>query len=131
MSLKTYDPSEVSLAVSGKLIAFDDVKCGYIEDRNTVTAGTQGEVTRTINLNKIINWTILLPQTHGDNDVMAALAITNQAFVMGMRDANGTMVATSPEAVITKRPEIGRAKESAQNEWIIQGKGEIFEGGNS
>lgn len=131
MSLKTYDPSQVSLAVSGKLIAFDDVKCGYTEDRNTISVGTQGEQTRTKNLNKNIQWTVLLPQTHGDNDVLAALALVDNAFVIGMRDAEGTMVATSPEAVITKRPEVGRAKESGQNEWIIQGKGETFEGGNS
>jgi hypothetical protein len=59
------------------------------------------------------------------------LALVDNAFVVGVRDAEGTMVATSPEAVITKRPEISRAKEAGQNEWIIQGKGEIFEGGNS
>lgn len=131
MGLKTYDPLEVSFAVSGKLIAFDDLKFSYVEDRNTLVAGTQGEVTRTVNLNKIITWTTLLPHTHGDNDVLAALALTNAAFVVGVRDANGTLVATSPEAVITKRPEIGRGKESGQNEWVIMGKGEIFEGGNS
>lgn len=131
MSLKTYDPSEVSLAVAGKLIAFDDIKFAYLEDRNTLSAGTQGEVTRTKNLNKIIIWTLLLPQTHSDNDVLAALALVDNAFVIGARDANGTLIATSPEAVITKRPEVGRAKESGQNEWIFQGKGEIFEGGNN
>lgn len=130
MSLKTYDPSVVSLAVGGKLISFDDVKYGYTADRNTISVGTQGEQTRTKNLDKNIQWTILLPQTHGDNDVLAALALTDTPFVIGIRDAEGTMVATSPEAVITKRPEIGRGKESGQNEWVIQGKGEIFEGGN-
>jgi hypothetical protein len=131
MALKTYDPSEVSLAVSGNLIAFDEVRFGYEEDRNTISVGTQGEQTRTKNLHKNIMFTILLPQTHGDNDVLAALALVDNAFVVGVRDAEGTMVATSPEAVITKRPEISRAKEAGQNEWIIQGKGEIFEGGNS
>jgi hypothetical protein len=45
MALKTYDPSEVSLAVSGNLIAFDEVRFGYEEDRNTISVGTQGEQT--------------------------------------------------------------------------------------
>jgi len=131
MSLKTYNPEDVSVAVAGNLLAPDDIKAGYIEDRNTLTAGTRGEVTRTKNLNKIIQWTLLLPQTHKDNDTLAALALADEAFIIGMRDAQGTMVATSAEAVFTKRPEIGRAKESGQNEWIIQGKGELHEGGNS
>lgn len=131
MGLKTYDPSEVSLAVGGNLIAFDDAKMVFNEDRNTLSAGTQGEVTRTVNLNAIMTCTILLPQTHSDNDVLAALAITNAAFVLGFRDANGTLVGTIPEGVITKRPEVGRAKEAGQNEWIVMGDGTIFEGGNS
>jgi hypothetical protein len=130
--MKTYDPSQVSLAVAGNLVEFDEVRLGYVEERNTLISGTQGEVTRTKNLNKIIQWTIILPQTHGSNDVLAALAITDVPFVIGIREAGGgNLVATSPEAVITKRPDISRAKESATNEWLIQGKGEIFEGGNS
>jgi hypothetical protein len=129
--MKTYDPSQVSLAISGNLIEFDEVTLGYVEDRNTLTAGTLGEVTRTKNLNKIIQWTITLPQTHSSNDVLAALAITDVPFVIGIRESGGNYVATSPEAVITKRPDTSRGKEAGTNEWMIQGKGEIFEGGNS
>jgi hypothetical protein len=129
--MKTYDPSQVSLAIAGNLVEFDEVRVGYVEERNTLTAGTQGEVTRTVNLNKIILWTVILPQTHSKNDVLAALAVTNDPFVIGIRESGGNYVATSPEAVITKRPDTSRGKESGTSEWMIQGKGEIFEGGNS
>lgn len=131
MDLKTYDPSQVSLAIGGALIEFDEVAIEQEEDDNTLSAGTQGEVTRTKNLNKIALWTVTLPQTSSGNDVLSTLRLTNAAFVAGLLDIEGTTVVSAPEAVITKGPPVSRGKESGQNAWQIKGKTEFFVGGNS
>lgn len=128
---KTYDPEQVSLSIGGSLIGFDEVTIEFDEDQNTFAAGTQGEVTRTKNVNRLALWTVLLPQTHNSNDILSALAITDATFVCSILDLSGTALAMTPEAAIVKRPPISRAKESGQNSWTFRGKTELFVGGNA
>ena len=127
---KTYDPSQVSLSIGGSLIDFDEVTVEFDEDQNTFTVGTQGEPTRTKNLNRLALWTILLPQTHTNNDVLAALAVADGVFICSLLDLSGTAIAIASEAATVKMPPLGRAKESVQNSWTFRGKTELFPGGN-
>lgn len=131
MGLKTYDPEQDSLAIGGALIDADDMTIEADEEQNTITTGTHGETTRTKNSNRVYLWTIILPQTHGHNDILSALRVTDVPFIASYIDLEGTTLAMAPEAVIVKGPPIGRAKEAGQNTWLIRGKTEVFVGGNN
>ncbi len=131
MSLKTYDPEQDSLAIAGSLIDADEMTIEFDEDQNTFSTGVHGESTRTRNLNRVALWTIVLPQTHGHNDVLSALALADAPFVSSYIDLEGTTLAMAAESVVIKRPPIGRVKEAGQNTWLIRGKTEVFVGGNT
>lgn len=124
--MKNFDPTQHSLAIGGSLIPFDEATIEYDEDQNTMQVGTQGEQTRSKNLNKNATWTILLPQKNNANQILSALAIADTVFSLGFRDLeDGFVVAICPEGVIKKRPPLGYAKESAQLEWTFHGRTEI------
>ena len=124
--MKNYDPSQHSLAIAGSLIPFDEATIEFDEDQNTIQTGTQGEATRSKNLNKNATWTILLPQKNNANQILSALAIADTVFSLGFRDLeDGFVVAICAEGVIKKKPALGYSKESSQLEWIFHGRTEI------
>jgi hypothetical protein len=129
--MKTYDPEQVSLSIGGSLIDFNELTVEFDEDQNTFTSGTQGEATRTKNLNRLALWTVILPQTHSKNDILAALAITDATFICSVLDLSGTALAMCAETAVVKSPPLGRAKEPGQNTWTFKGKTELFVGGNA
>jgi len=123
MGTKTYDPSNVSLIVGGRIVKeWNTVTVERDEDIFTLTAGTQGEATRTRNLNTLGKMTITIPQTSNDNDQMSAIANTRNLISCGLIDKNGLTVLTMPEGSITKYPSVEMGKESGEREWIVAGQ---------
>lgn len=128
---KSYSPGEVSLIIGGSIINFDGVTVSRNEDKNTLTVGTQGEVTRTKNLSNLGTIVVLLPQSSIDNATLSAQEIANGILSISVIDKGGTSVAVMPEGVITGMPESEFSKEHVQREWTFQGDLPVYViGGN-
>ena len=121
--LKTFDPSQHSLAIGGSLIEFDEVSIEYDEDLNTMQVGTKGEQTRSVNLNQNAAWSVTLQQKSSSNQLLSALMLTNAVISLGLLDLeDGLTTAGCAEGVVKKKPTLPYGKESAQIEWTFHGK---------
>jgi hypothetical protein len=132
-ALKTYDPSEVVVAVGGALLAsWNQVTAEFAEDQNLMSTGTTGETTRTKNANRTGTVTINIPQTSTDNAILNALALTNSVVNVSIVDKSGTIVITIPEGVFQKVPNIVLGKDAADGsrDWLLTGKLFMVGGGN-
>lgn len=100
----TYQPDKVSFVFGSLIIT------GFAQDSMitvarktpiwTSTAGSQGYVTRTKNMDKRGDVTIVLDQSSPDNDALSALCVADELTGQGaqpfmMRDASGTSVASA------------------------------------
>ena len=122
MSLKTYDPSEMSIIIGGSIInSWNTVNVELDEDEQAASTGTSGEHTRTINPNNMGTLTLTLPQSSADNAKLQALATSKQIFSTMVMDKNGNDVHVMAEAFISKRPPAEYGKEHGEREWIIKG----------
>ena len=74
MAVKTYNPQEVSI-IAGviALSSWNQVVVEMDEDGWMFTSGTTGEATRTKNANLLGTFTITVPQTSADNDILTVL----------------------------------------------------------
>lgn len=128
---KTYSPADVSLIVGGSIIKFNSVTARRNEPLNTMTVGTQGEVTRTKNASTLGTVTIVLPQSSTGNAILSAKAIVNGLESIIVKDNLGASLATFPTAAFTELPESEFAKEHGERSWELQGSMPIhFVGGN-
>ncbi len=118
---KTYSPGDVSFIVGGSIIKFDSLTVSRNEDKNTMTVGTQGEVTRTKNLSNLATITAVLPQSSSDNAVLSALEIADGVIPILVKDNGGASLHTMPTGVITGVPDSEYGKEHVQREWVFQG----------
>lgn len=118
---KNYSPGDVSLIIGGSIIKFDAVTVSRNEDKNTMSVGTQGEVTRTKNLSNLSTITVLLPQSSSDNAILSAHEVANSVVSILVKDNGGTSLHTMPEGVITGVPDSEYGKEHVQREWTFQG----------
>jgi hypothetical protein len=118
---KSYSPGDVSLIIGGSIVKFDSVTVSRNEDKNTMTVGTQGEVTRTKNLSNLSTITVVLPQSSTDNAVLSAFEVANGVIPILVKDNGGSSLHTMPEAVITGVPGPEYSKEHVQREWVFQG----------
>ena len=118
---KTYSPGDVSLIIGGSIIKFDTVTVSRNEEKNLMSVGTQGEVTRTKNLSNLATITVVLPQSSSDNAVLSAREITNDILSILIKDNGGLSLHTMPGGVITGVPDSEYGKEAAQREWVFQG----------
>ena len=121
MSLKNYSPGDVSFIAGGSIIKFDSITVSKNEDKNTMTVGTQGEVTRTKNLSNLATITVVLPQSSIDNAIFSAVEIANSVLSLLIKDNGGASLHAMPEAVITGIPDAEYGKEHVQREWVFQG----------
>ena len=129
---KTYSPGEVSVIVGRSIInSWNTVTVARNEDRNFLSVGTQGEVTRTKNLSNLGTITITLPQSSADNASLSAKEIANGIESISIIDKSGNSVAVMPEGVITGVPESEFGKELSEREWVYQGDLPVYVvGGN-
>ena len=118
---KTYSPGDVSFIIGGSIIKFDSLTVSRNEDKNTMTVGTQGEVTRTKNLSNLSTITAVLPQSSSDNAVLSAHEVANSVVSILVKDNGGLSLHTMPEGVITGVPDSEYGKEHVQREWVFQG----------
>lgn len=118
---KNYSPGDVSLIIGGSIIKFDSVTVSRNEDKNTMTVGTQGEVTRTKNLSNLATITVLLPQSSANNAVLSAFEIANSVVSILIKDNGGASLHAMPSGVITGVPDSEYGKEHVQREWAFQG----------
>ena len=118
---KNYSPGDVSLIIGGSIIKFDTVTVSKNEDKNTMSVGTQGEVTRTKNLSNLSTITVLLPQSSANNAVLSAYEVANSIVSILVKDNGGSSLHTMPEGVITGVPDSEYGKEHVQREWVFQG----------
>ena len=129
---KTYNPGEVSLVIGGSIInSWNSITVARNEDKNFATVGTQGEVTRTVNVSNLGTITVVLPQSSADNAILSAKEIANGIESIGVMDKSGDSIATMPEGFITTVAESEFGKESGEREWVFMGDLPVYVvGGN-
>lgn len=121
--MRTYDPSEGKLILGiSALNNWDSVRFGYEEDQVFHSSGTQGEVTRTINANKLGTYVITLPQSSTDNETLSNYKLTNAVIPCSFIDNNGTTKAIMSLGSVVKMADVENGKEAAQREWTVKGK---------
>lgn len=134
MSVKTYDPSMVSVIIGGSIIkSWDSVKAGRTNPKWKHTEGTSGELTRTKNTSLLGAITLTLPQASADNAVLSAFEVSGELIPCMVVDKGGTSIHTMPEGTVIKMPDAEYGKDAGSREWVIEG--ELIEpsvvGGNS
>ncbi len=140
MALKNYSPDEVSMSFKGiNITGIQDgtfIEAERNEDAFTTHVGSNGDVTRTKNLNKTGKVTLTLMAESTTNDLLMALhsqdEILGTAYgVLQITDHNGAMRCEAAEAWIMKVPKAERAKESGSCVWVFEcARLEIIQGGN-
>jgi hypothetical protein len=123
MATKTYDPGQVCLTLGASIIQqWDAINVSRAEDSWTFITGTNGEVTRTKNLNKLGSIKVTLPQTSTDNDKISASQVAGSLISCALIDKSGTTIVTMPAGTVVKPADIDEEKESKQREWTITGE---------
>lgn len=124
----TYSPDAVSFSFKGYTIrgfqsgTFIDAE--RKEDGFQMHAGSQGDVTRTQNLDRTGSVTLTLMAQVSDNTILQAIADLDEQFGTGVgelqiMDHSGLMEVHAENAWIRKRPKDERAKESGATVWIF------------
>ena len=111
----------MSFIAGGSIIKFDSITVSKNEDKNTMTVGTQGEVTRTKNLSNLATITVVLPQSSSNNATLSAFEVANSVVSILVKDNGGLSLHTMPEGVITGVPDSEYGKEVTDRTWIFQG----------
>lgn len=128
MSLRVYDPTEISVIFAGiSLQGFADgefVKIEQETDSFADVVGTDGEVSRSKTSDKRATVTISLMQTSTSNDLLSAIATLDQIApggagvgVLYIRDRLGRALFTSAEAWIAKVPDVSLDREPTKRDW--------------
>lgn len=122
--MRTYNPEEVALlgGTSYLLTGWNNIRIGRAEDGVMFSAGTGGEVTRTINANKLGSFVITIPQSALDNEVLSGLEISKLAIPWSVIDKSGTTVAIIEFGTVVKIPDSDLGKEAGTREWTITGE---------
>lgn len=121
--MRTYNPEEVALLVGISLLTgWNNVRIGRAEDGAMFSVGTQGEVTRTINLNKLGSFVVTMQQSSLDNEVLSYLEISKAAIPCSVIDKSGTTVAIIDFGTVIKIPDSDVGKEAGTREWTITGE---------
>ena len=141
MAVRTYDPKQVAVLVSGvPMSGFADgtfISVERDEDAFSKVSGADGIVSRAKSNNSMGTLTLTLAQTSPSNDVLSALAtldeLTNAGiFPIIVKDNSGRSIHFSSNAWVKKVPAAGYAKEVGNREWIFDlADYSPFIGGNS
>lgn len=121
--MRTYNPKEVAILIGTSLLTgWNNVRIVRAEDGVMFSVGTQGEVTRTINQNKLGNLVITMQQSSIDNETLSALEISKLALPCTVIDKSGTTVAVIDLGTVIKIPDSDLGKEAGTREWTITGE---------
>lgn len=141
MSVKTYDPKQVSVIVGSQPVGgFADgefVTVERNEDAFSLLVGADGESTRAKNANRSGKVTIRLLASSASNDYLSELQVAdelsgNGVFGLMVKDARGTSIYTAATAWINKQPPAAFGKDAGTREWVIETDELIaFAGGNN
>lgn len=139
--LYQYDPKQVAAIVGGNIIGgFTDgtfIVVERNEDAFNLKVGVDGIGTRAKTNNKSGKVTFTLHQSSPSNDVLSALALTDEntgagAVPFSMRDASGSSVAGALTVWIKRVANAEFAKEVSNRVWVLETEEiNIFNGGNS
>jgi len=131
--MRTYNPQQVSVLGGVSLLTeWNNVRITRAEDGVTFSSGTQGELTRTINANKLGSFIITLSQSSVDNNTLSALEISKAALPWSLIDKSGTTIAIIALGTVVKIPDSDFGKEAGTREWTVTGElTEAFIGGNN
>lgn len=140
MTVKTYDPTQVSLIVGGfNITGFADgsfVTVARNADAFALHIGTDGEGTRAKSSNKSGRITITLAQSSDSNAVLSAFLAADELSNTGVvpvlvKDSSGTSLFAAETAWIVKAPDAEFGRELGSREWIIETDNlAVFIGGN-
>jgi len=121
--LKTYDPSEVSVAFGPILLTgWNTVRMSRSEDGVMFSAGTSGEVTRSINANKLGTITLTYPQASSENLILSGYEASKVTVPVTVLDKSGTTAGVMKFGTVVKPPDSDLGKESGTREWAITGE---------
>jgi len=130
--MRTYNPKEVALVLGTSLLTgWNNVRIARAEDGAMFNVGTQGEVTRTINQNKLGSFVITMQQSSIDNETLSALEISKLAIPCTMIDKSGNTSAIIDFGTVVKLPDSDFGKESGTREWTVTGELTAFIGSNN
>lgn len=131
--MKTYDPNLYTLVLAGIPIptkGYADgefIKVERDEDAFTAVVGTDGDVVRAKNHNKMAKVSFTVMQTADINAILATLALIDENSDTGagvgpflMKDRGGSTVYAAPESWIEKAPEPTLDKTVTSRTWIIR-----------
>ena len=121
--MRTYNPEEVSILIGTSLLnGWNNVRITRAEDGALFSVGTSGEVTRTINANKLGNFVITMQQSSIDNETLSGYEISKVALPCSVIDKSGTTVGVIELGTVIKIPDSDLGKEAGTREWTITGE---------
>ncbi len=131
--LRTYDPSKVSVAFGPTLLTgWDNVRISREEDGVMFSVGTSGEISRSINANKLGTITLTYPQTSTENLILSGYAANKITVPVTVIDRTGSTVAIMKYGTVVKPPDADLGKETRTREWQIKGELSVMTiGGNT
>lgn len=141
-ALNTYDPAQLTMVFAGIPIdGFADgtfVNCERNEDAWTLQVGSDGEACRSKSNNKSGRITFTLGQWSNSNDLLSALANTDENTPNGdgigpllVKDLSGRSLFTAEKGWIVKQAAAGWSREAESREWIVEtNELNVFVGGH-
>ena len=140
MGVRSYDPKQSSIIVSGNIIeGYADgtfINVERNEDAFSLVIGSDGSGTRTKSNNRSGRMTITLNQSSPSNDILQGLVTADELSGGGIfsalhKDGSGNTINAAETAWIVKSPSQEFSNESSNREWIIETDNlEAFVGGN-
>jgi hypothetical protein len=128
MAVKTYDAAEVQVIISGIPIqgvaAATFLSMARDSDTWTKIVGASGEVARSKSNDQSGVLTLTLLQTSASNDLLSALATTDELTNNGVgplliKDNSGRLLLQAESSWIQKPSDVERAQETSNTEWTI------------
>jgi len=131
--VRTYDPSKVSVSFGPSLLTgWDLVRISRAEDGVSFSVGTGGEISRSINANKLGTITLTYPQTSAENLILSSYEVTKVTIPVTIIDRSGSTVAIMKYGTVVKPPDSDLGKETTTREWSITGELPVYTvGGNA
>lgn len=131
--LKTYDPSEVSVAFGASLLTgWNTVRPSRAEDGAMFSVGTSGEITRSLNANKLGTITLTYPQASAENLILSGYEASKITVPITIIDKSGKTVCIMKFGTVVKPPDSDLGKEAGTREWAITGEMPVMViGGNN
>ena len=128
MSLKTFDPAEVSVIFGENIIrGFSDSQVTVARDNPAweMVIGADGEATRVKSNDRSGTITLTLQQSSPSNDDLSLIAAADELSNTGLRpvyikDNLGTSLFTAVSAYIEQVPEAAYGKTQNDRVWVIK-----------